>query len=293
MLTQYSVNGFGAVPTLPQLLQRARQREMARRGFAGFGAAGSDWPAFVAGGASATYQDAAKVVWCNKDHDNRIQCQLQKYTGSAARSGPVADMQRAADAIMNQIPAYNLGGQQMHAPVPSGDGTTTTEQTFTILDNGQNPIGSQSGYDGINGPLTQGIVGQALILAGMLQQVPDNVALAFVSPSRLDIYTMYATEISQYLNGVAGNFVALLQAFQNRGNVPASTPLDVATIPAVVPAVIKSNQRKIVAIVGASATVLGLTTVAAVASAKHKPHALYDDIKPALGRSRRRYAWKY
>lgn len=298
MLTHYPVYGFGgafgAAPTLPELLEQARQRQMMhRRGYAGFGAATNDWDAFVAGGTSASFQDPAKVVYCNKDKANRIQCQLQKYTGRAAASGPVADMQRAADAVMNQIPAYNLGGQQMHAPLPTGDGTTTTEQTFTIVDNGHSPIGSQSGYDGINGPLTQGIVGQALILAGMLQQVPDSVALAFVSPARVDVYTMYATEIAAYLNDVSNNFDALLNAFKNRGDTPASTPLDVTTIPAVVPAAAKKDRRKIAAIVGASAAMFGLTTVAAVSSAKKKPRMMYDDIRPTLGRGRRRYAWKY
>jgi len=293
MFTTTPVHGFGSAgfgaPTLPELVQQLQYRQRAQTR-AGLGAATSNWEAFVAGGPSARFQDAKKIAYCSKDTANRIQCVLQAATSPrAAAAGPVADMQRAADRVMNLIPAYNLSGRQMHAPVPAGDGTTTVEQTFTIVDNGRDPIGSQSGYDGVDGPLTQGIVGQALILAGMLKQVPDAVALPFVSPARVDVYTMYANEIAGYLNDVAANFAALLDAFYKRGDKPASTPLDVTTIPAVLPLTAKRDYRKLATIIGASAAMFGITAVAAISSAKHKPDLLYPE---GLGRARRPAWWR-
>jgi len=300
MLVSY-VNGFGQfgqAPTLPLLLQRARQRQAMHEGLGGsrrgFGAATGNWDAFYSGSVSSFQNDAndpvpgmpAKVVYCNRDNANRIQCQLQKYTGSAAAGGPVADMQRATDRLMNLIPAYNLGGREMKAPAPTGYGSSA-DTKFTIVDNGQNPIGSQSGYDGVNGPSTNGIVGQALVLAGALKQIPNSTALAFVSPNRVDISTEYAADIAKYLNGVADNFGSLLQAYQNRGNVPASTPLDVSTIPAVLPLV--AQRSKIGPIIIGAAAMIGLTTIAALSAAKHKPDALYNDLGPALGRRRRHH----
>lgn len=299
MLTSYPVYGFGAAPgapgptpapTLAQLLHQAAQRQRSsRRGPTGLGIAFTgDYQGFLSGGQSATYKDAQNIVFCNKDSANRPQCVLNSAVGAAARSGPIANMQRAVDRIMNAIPAFKLGGRQMTAPLPTGDGTTTTDQTFTILDNGPNPIQSRSGYDGVVGASTQGFTGEALILAGMLKQVPNSVALPFVSPGREDIYAIYSNEIAAYLNDVANNFQDLLADFTARGNVPASTPLDVTTIPAVVPIAGEKRLAGKAAVIGAGVAMVSLTGLAAFAAANKKPMGLYRDVSPAFGRRRHR-----
>jgi hypothetical protein len=298
MITTSYVQGFGGygglseAPSLAQLIATARQRARAKRsGFGrGLGAAFTDdFAGFLAGGPSATFKDADNLVYCNKDAANRPQCQLNAYAGSAAKNGPVAALQRAADRIMNLIPANNLAGRQLRGQVPTGDGTTQ-EQTFTVPSTIPNPIGSQSGYDGVAGESTMHFGTLALTLAGMLKAFPNPaVSLAFVQPERTDIYAKFASEIAAYLNDVADNFGPLLDAFGARGNVPVQTQLDVATIPFVVPQAAQKSRKG--AIIGTTVAMIGLTTIAAISAAKKKPHALYEEgFKPAFGRGGRRHA---
>jgi hypothetical protein len=300
MFTTNYVQGFGyhsgggygaAAPSLADLLREAAARQRALLVVSatnGLGAAFTDdYASFLAGGQKATFKDAANIVFCNKDAANRPQCQQNRFTGSAAKNGPVADLQRAADRIMNAIPGFDLGGRQMKGPLPDGSGGTV-DGVFTIVDNGKNPIGSRSGYDGTLGSSSLGFASQAMTLAGMLKKTPNPAtALAFVSPAREDIYTKFAAEIATYLNDVADNFKTLLDAFDARGNVPAQTPLDVRTIPFVVPLASEKGPNKGL-IIGTAAAMVGLTALAAVSAAKKKPVALYEEgFKPAFGRGGR------
>jgi hypothetical protein len=285
LVSSYS-NGFGqsqGAPSLLALIQAAQDRAHSRSGFGGhFGAAISDFAAFQAGSTSATYKSDDGLVFCTKDRANRPQCTLNK-AGEAGRA-PIRAMQRAADRIIDLIPTNGLAGRQMKGQMPTGDGATT-EQVFTVPSNLSSPIGAQSGYDGVVGPSTMQFTVLALTLAGMLKKFPNpGIALAFVSPTRTDIFAKYSTEIADYLNDVADHFPTLLAAFSERGNTPVQTQLDVATIPFVVPQV--AEKTKIGPIIVGAAAMLGATTIGALAAGKKKPGFMYEP-SPALGRNRR------
>lgn len=285
LVSSYS-NGFGqaqGAPSLLTLIQVAQDRARSRSGLGGhFGAAISDFAAFQAGSTSATYKSDDGLVYCTKDKANRPQCVLNK-AGDASKA-PIRAMQQAADRIINLIPTNNLAGRQMKGQMPTGDGSTA-EQTFTVPSNLSSPIGAQSGYDGIVGPSTMQFTVLALTLAGMLKKFPNpGISLAFVSPTRTDIFAKYSTEIAAYLSDVADNFPSLLAAFAERGNTPVQTQLDVATIPYVVPQV--AEKTKIGPIVVGAAAMLGATTIGALAAGKRKPGFMYEP-SPAFGRNRR------
>lgn len=288
MLVSAYVNGFGngsgaVPPSLLQLIQMAQARAMQRSGrggFAGFGAPIiGDFAAFQAASTSATYKSEDNLVFCTKDKANRPQCVLNK-AGEAAKA-PIRGMQRAADRIIDLIPTHGLAGRQMKGQMPTGDGNTA-EQLFTVPSNLQSPIGAQSGYDGIVGPSTMQFTVLALTLAGMLKKFPNpGIALAFVSPTRTDIFAKFSTEIADYLNDVADNFPTLLAAFNERGNIPVQTQLDVETIPFVVP--LAAKKTNVAPIIVGAAAMIGLTTIAAVSAGKRKPDFMYGP-SPALGR---------
>lgn len=288
MLVSAYVNGFGAgpngptaAPSLLQLIQAAQERAMSRmRASYGFGAPLTDFEAFQAAPRTATYKSEDNLVYCTKDSANRPQCVLNK-AGEASKA-PIRGMQRAVDRIIDLIPTNSLAGRQMKGQMPTGDGTTT-EQIFTVPSNLRSPIGAQAGYDGVVGASTMQFTVLALTLAGMLKKFPNpGISLAFVSPTRTDIYAKYSEEIDDYLNDVADHFPELLSQFNERGNVPVQTQLDVSTIPHVVPLAAERKSR-VAPIVTAAAAMLGLTTVAAISSAKKKPDFLYTP-SPALGR---------
>jgi hypothetical protein len=281
-------NGFGQsqAPSALVLIQvaqdRARMRGGVNTGY-GFGAAVSDFSVFQAAGAGTTYKSDDGLVYCTKDNANRPQCVLNK-AGESGKA-PIRNMQRAADRVIDLIPTNGLAGRQMKGQMPSGDGSTS-EQIFTVPSNLMSPVGAQSGYDGVVGASTMQFTVLALTLAGMLKKFPNpGIALAFVSPTRTDIYAKYSTEIADYLNDVADHFPALLSQFNERGNVPIQTQLDVSTIPFVVPKAGEQRSKWAPIVMGAAAMV-GLTTVGAVAAGKHKPGFLYTS--PALGRRRSR-----
>ncbi len=294
LASSHSFGGFGGAPTGRQAFQAAQQRQrqfwLDHRQTGGLGAAFSTFQDFVTGGQSATYQDPQGLVFCNKDSGNREQCVLNKFSGSKAKSGPIADMQKAADRLMVLIPGFNLEGQQIVAQVPVGNGSTTETKVITLTSDGftaaNPPIASRSGYDGIVGPSTLDVVGIALQIASALAQVPDNVVLAYVNPLGSDQYAINAAGIAQYLNSVVDNFAILLQAFKDRGDKPAETVLDIATIPQLQqqPLVHHTN----VGVIVGSVAMVGLTMLGTVAAAKHKPTMMYNDLKPALARRRRR-----
>lgn len=290
MLVSAYVNGFGGLgngttgaPSILQLIAAAQARAMSRASrSSGFGAAMSDFAAFQAGPRNATYKSDDGLVYCTKDSANRPQCVLNK-AGAAAKA-PIRDMQHAVDRIINLIPTNNLAGRQMKGQMPTGDGTTT-EQTFTVPGNLSSPVGAQSGYDGVVGASTMQFGVLALTLGGMLKKFPNPaVAAAFVSPTRTDLYAKYSTEIADYLNDVADHFPELLSQFQERGNVPVQTQLDVSTIPYVVPQA--AERRSLAPVVVTAAAMVGLTTIGAVSAAKKKPGFAYK-LAPALGRGRR------
>lgn len=277
--------GFGDAPSLLQLIE-ASQIAATHGGYE-FGAAFTDdYAAFIAGGTSATFKDAADIVYCSKDRANRPQCVLNAFTGSKARSGPIAEMQRAIDDLVNKSTDL-LAGRELKGPVPQADGTTT-DQSFRI-ENIRNPILRGPGYDGIVGDSTLRYGVYAITIAGLLKKTPNAAtSLAFVSITRSDIWAKYAREIAAYLNDVTNNFQSLHNAFLARGNQAAQTQLDAKTIPYVVPLVTTKKSNKGL-IIGTAATMLGLTAVAAVSAAKKKPAALYEEAyRPAFGRGRRR-----
>jgi hypothetical protein len=276
-----------------QLIEQAQQTARTRSGFGGFGrfgAAVSDFALFQTPPTSRTFVSDDKLVFCNKDSANRIQCVLNK-TGEAAKA-PNRDMQRAIDRVIDLIPTNALAGRQLKGQMPTGDGTTT-EQTFTVPSNLKSPVGAASGYDGVVGDSTMknGIL--ALTLAGMLKAFPNpGIALAFVSPTRTDIWTKFSAEIASYLNDVANNMGALVSAFNERGNVPIQTQLDVETIPFVVP-LAGEKKSNLAPIITAAAAMIGLTAIAAVSAAKKKPDFAYeggdDFVRPAFGDRPRGY----
>lgn len=282
MLVSAYVNGFGEsqAPSILTLIQVAQARARGAAGY-GFGAAVSDFAAFQNGPKTATFVSDDKLVFCNKDSANRPQCVLNK-TGDAAKA-PIRAMQSAIDRIINLIPANNLAGRQMQGQMPTGDGTTAT-QTFTVPSNLSSPIASQSGIDGIAGPSTMQFGVLALTLAGMLKSFPNpGIALAFVSPTRTDLFAKFSQEIADYLNNVADNFPSLLAAFSERGNTPVQTQLDVQTIPFVVP--LAAQKTNLAPIITAAAAMIGLTAIGAVSAAKKKPDFMYEgDLSPTFGR---------
>jgi hypothetical protein len=298
MLTSAYVNGFGygfgAAPSLLQLVETAQANARARQAygaFAGFGAPVNDFIAFNNGQASPTSfvggTGASNIVFCNKDRAFRPQCVLNKV-GEAAKA-PIREMQRAIDRVIDLIPSNNLAGRQMKGQMPTGEGTTS-EQIFTVPANLRSPIasGGGGGVDGIVGDTTTKFGVIALTLAGMLKAFPNpGISLAFVSITRNDIWAEFSNEIAAYLNGVADQFKTLLDAFDARGNVPIQTQLDVKTIPFVVP-LAAERKANVGAIIGTAVAMVGLTTVAAISAAKKKPVALYEEhYRPALGRGRR------
>jgi hypothetical protein len=299
--------GFGDAPSLlavvDQVQAAARQRShalgvvIARRGLVpaglgGLGAPVSDFLAFDNGRASPTsFQggtNTLNAVFCNKDNAFRPQCVLNQ-AGEAAKA-PIRQMQQAIDRLIDQIPSNNLAGRTLQSQMPSGDGTTTSLQSFTVPSNLRSPIasGGGGGIDGIVGDTTTKFGVLALTLAGMLKAFPDaGVSAAFVSPTRNDVWAEFSSSIASYLNDVADNFPSLVNAFDARGNVPVQTQLDVSTIPFLVPLEAKRNTTAV--IVGTAVMMVGLTTVAALSAAKKKPVALYEEhYKPALGRGRGR-----
>ncbi len=290
MITSYPVHGFGAAgsggSSLAALVARVRANAQNRRR-SGFGAAAEDWDTFYNGGASA-YQDAGRLVYCNRDSANRIQCVLQSYpAGSKAKNGPVADMQRAIDTLINQIPVWHDAIGNYQATVT--DPTTGNVVTTTINPLPPNPIGSQAGYDGVVGPSTVGYATTALILAGALKQIPIAIGKPFIAPTEENI-TAYAFGIAQYLDEVNSNFAQLLSDYKNRGRVPASDVFDPSTVPSLAPFVPPASKlSRNGAIIGAAAAMMGIVGTASWNAARNKPHMMYDnDTAPAFGRRRRR-----
>jgi hypothetical protein len=254
----------------------------------GFGAPVSDFLAFANGQSTpASFVGgvgAPNIVYCNKDRAARPQCMLNK-SGDAAKA-PIRDMQRAIDRIINAIPTNGLAGRTLKGQMPNGDGTTS-EKSFPVPSNLSSPIarGGGGGYDGIVGDTSTKYGVMAMTLAGMLKKFPNpGISLAFVSPTRNDIYAEYSKEIADYLNDVADHMPELLAAFNERGNVPVQTHLDVETIPFVVPQV--AQESRLGPILFGAAAMVGLTTIGALASGKHAPRKLYAE--PALGRKHRR-----
>jgi hypothetical protein len=303
--------GFGQAPTsfVQYFAQMSKKRQLGA-GFQGLGQPANDFIAFNNGQSSPAsfVGDPAgfglgNVVFCNKEAGtNRPQCILNQ-TGDGARA-PIRAMQLAADRIItliNQGLRNQLAGDQLCAQFPRADGSGTFENCAPIGQIQDNPIasGGGGGIDGIVGDTTRGVVGLALTFAGALKQVPldargRNVMIAIIEPLNNGIQAEMSGDIAAYLNDVADNFPALVEAFKARGGTSIQTVIDPATIealPFVLPAAVAGTSNK-KAIIAATAAMIGLTSVAAYAAGVKKPMALYAD-KPALGRGRRRRSRRY
>lgn len=287
MLASYPLHGFGAVAnggSLVQLAEKARAQAQYRQRYGGFGDASSDWNTFYNGGATA-YQDAARVAYCNRDSANRIQCVLQDYpAGAKAQSGPVANMQKATDALINKIPVWHMQvGQQADVTDP----TTGQIITKTIDALPDSPILHGSGYDGIVGPSTAGYVMVALILAGALKQIPERVGMPYINPTEANI-TAYAFSIASYLKSVVDNFDNLLAAYLNRNRQPATDVFEPSTVPSLAPYVpAPDNKKRTALIIGTAAAMAGVTGFAAFNAANKKPAEMYEGSSN-FGRRRKR-----
>ena len=288
MLTSYSVNSFSngglGLQTIDQLAAKAMNQAAYRQRY-GLGAATNDWDTFMSGGATA-YQDAARLVYCNRDQARNVQCVLQSYpAGSKARSGPVADMQRAVDQLINKIPVWNTQvGQEANVTTPEGNVQTTRLEDKW----GDNPIAQRSGYDGVVGPYTVGMVTTALILAGALRQIPISVGKPFIEPTEEHI-TAYAWNIAEYLISVNDDFDNLLASYLDRGRVPETDVFEPATVKSLAPFVPPAGKiSRNGVIIGAAAATAAITGIASYNAARRKPNLMYDDVKPSFGRRRRR-----
>jgi hypothetical protein len=206
-------------------------------GLAGLGVT-NDWDAFIQGGRSATYEDPQKVVYCSKDSANGAQCHLEaELTIAARQAGPVAAMQRAADAVLNQAKGLHtslvLQGKQLKMILPDG-----TERALSQNDWDLNPILVQAGYDGIVGSQTRGLLALALMIAGSVYgNIPSTVEAAFASGRSSD-FVFYAQAIADFLTYVGSNWASLEQSY--REHVTANP----GVVPEVVPAVAAALYQK-------------------------------------------------
>ena len=272
-------SSFGQAPSLMQFVQASLQRS---RTAAGLGLTSfSTYDAFYNSNKNAYYQDAALRVFCTKDSVNRPQCALLAYKPpTASRTGPVAAMQRAVDAMINKIPDWhNRVGQQANITGPDG---VTTVKTINQLP--ADPIAHEAGYDGVVGSSTAEYALAALILGGALKAIPNTVAGAYIEPTAANM-ALYSQGIADYLNDVVQNWDTYLAAYQARDSRPATDPFTPATVQALAPYIPTTGVSK-AAILGVAAAMLGLTTIAAISAAKHKPGMMYDMPAPALGRGR-------
>jgi hypothetical protein len=294
MLVSSYVNGFGqafgqAQPaSLFEVAQALTARAQRSAAATGFGAALTNFEEFLAAsaaGRAASFVDPTKTVFCkvpDKAGLFRLEC-VANSTNLADR-GPARAMQQATDALLNQIPLFQLAGQSLDVKLPGGGTRPVFIDKFPT-----NPILTiGGGYDGVVGAGTMQFAEPALLLAASLSAPPPSVVPAFTSPTAFT-FTQAAGAIAGYFQEVTRNFASLLAAFKERGNKPAATPLVPETV--IVPPGAEKSKRPVGAIIGAAAAMIGLTAVGAVSAAKHKPTALYEEQgvpSPAFGRRRHR-----
>jgi hypothetical protein len=235
--------------------------------------AGSDWDAFKAGGTSATYEDPKGITYCNKDRANRVQCVLNAYPPpTSSRSGPVADAQRATDRFLGLVPSFHLQNLEIKAQVPQADGSYREEVLAIPPGTWNNPILSESGYDGIVGASTAGNMFLALEIAGSLADMPSDVAPAFLTGRATDLAAR-ASAIARWLNYVSDHMATLLAAYRERAR---PSP---ALVPEAIPVVREALKKKkkfpwgIVAAAVFGGGALVTLTIAATRRRKPKGHA--------------------
>lgn len=295
-------HGFGqAQPTFAQYFSRFSAPQPPTGLVTGFGQPVSDFNAFNNGQSlpASFVGDPAgfglgNVVFCNKEaNTNRVQCVLNQ-TGDGAKA-PIRRMQQAVDRLITLVNAGlrgQLSDDQLCAEFPREDGSGTFSNCARIGEIQDNPIatGGGGGIDGIVGDSTRGPTALAITFAGALKQIPNrNVAIAFINPLNNGILAEMSSEVAEYLNDVSNNFDTLVTAFKARNNQPVQTALDPTTIealPFVKPGATRGPQTGL--IIGTAAAMVGLTALAAVSAARHKPAMAYEDsYRPALGRGRR------
>jgi len=307
MLSYTYVPGFGLAPedeSLVDLVRRVIRHSPAAS--YGLSAAFTNFDAFLTGGESATYKDS--LVSCAKEKKRPV-CALLAYPpGTKAMQGPVADMQKATDALLLKIPAYNLEGVNLKLTVPDGNGgtTETTKPLPTIPKDaaGRGPIYiAGGGYDGVVGPGTSFYVGIAAILAGALKAPPNDAVSSLATPYRTDWMTAQAAGIAAYFRDVTANFDSLLQGYIARDMKPAATPLAPETITQIV--VLPTPKRKfptamVVGLGAAAAAVVGVGVYALAGQPPGTPGARPIGPSPLtpteamMGRRRRhapRHTW--
>jgi hypothetical protein len=214
---------------------------------------------------SATFNDG--VVKCKVPDSAgiwRAECRLVAETTSTMRkAGPVAALQRATDALLNQIPLYQLAGQTLEVRLPDGGSRPVFIEEFP--EDAINTIGG--GYDGIVGAGVMQFASPAMLLAASLKTPPPSVVPAFTSPTAMT-FTKYSAAIAAYFAEISDNFDQLLADFKARGGKPAATPLIPETV--VIPPGFrppKKKKRYAALVVAASFATAGLVGLGASALA--------------------------
>lgn len=233
------------------------------------------WDRFVRN-ARGDYADDAVV--CTKDRANRPVCRrVAEATPAARRGGAVAALQRAADQLLNLIPAYQaaevtlVGGERLYA-------------TFE-----RDPIRVRSGYDGLLGPSAHGWINGAFILATALSEVPADVVLATFTPTEA-VFARLATPLTTYFNGVVANIDQLIEAYKRAPRaLPQLAPETIRVVEEVVTRR-RMRVRGAGAIVAAGALSLGGVAALGVAkgagAAKAAAAAVLLGAPPPRGRRR-------
>ena len=240
----------------------------------------TDWETFKPKPTSRIYRD--DYCYCNKDGANLPYCRvIVETTAAQRRAGPVASMQKAADAALNLIPAFTAN----HIPVQ----TTTMGQYSGHME--PNPIGSRAGYDGVVGPSTFGLTFVAISLASILAPVEDADVAAFILDANEATMTRQAAWIGQYLNHVADRFDDLLANYL-AGHAPPSPILVPTQLPQVRTALKKPGLSLGTGAMIAGAALLGFVGLGFAAKATEDKNGTARVAIPSSKRKTKTYSGK-
>jgi hypothetical protein len=244
----------------------------------GLGAATADYNAFLKGGKNATYSSGD--VTCSKldigTTGGEPQCWLDSYPTGASASGPIVDMQKAADNFLNVVPGFHFlvsqSGQQVQARTP--DGKVYAIQDPIMLANidklslEPNPVFVEGGgYDGVVGPGSKGWILTAISIAGSLAPFPNNVTQAFMSGGANADLALYASDIANYLNSVTQDYPNLIRSYMDQYRpAPALVPEAMPAVAAALGVKPSSNAGLLIGL--GLAVVLAIGIVAAVMTRK-------------------------
>lgn len=210
----------------------------------------AQWETFL-GARGGVYAD--DLVTCVKDKGNRPVCRLTgEKTASAQRAGAVAALQRAADRLINLIPAY----QAAEVTLVGGD------KLYTSFE--RDPIGKRAGYDGLLGPSAHGWINGAFVLASALAEVPATVTQAVFTPTEA-VFARLALPMTAFFNGVAENIDSLIEAYKK---APRALPQVAPETIRVVEEIITQKRQKIIgagAVIAAGAVGIGAVSALGIA----------------------------